>query len=412
MRQKRSAYLQVYNDWSILPQALASLKGWIDELIVVDGAYEWMIPFLSAIGRDPTKSEAPLYDVLNESGIPYRAIQQVWPNQVEKRIAGYQACTHDHIFRVDADEIFFPDHDAFDRLLAQGFAVGDMEMPSYLAPGWLVTSGESGSHPRQCFFFDRSRVTAELHLNYLWLVLEADKRPLEGQLPYPIFPEPLAFNAHLTTWRTAQGNTSRSGYYTTNWMRGHGVPWIPELAGRPLESFPRLFDFVTPGDFVRILKLNNITIGKFALEPHERLERSPLSQSQEGVFSDLYARFLGSLQAHNQELMGGDHPFAQGNPIFFDISTRESRDALTLKSKLLFSMSASVTGPEAWLHTLRSSAPLYERTPLRYSVNGSEMEISLPEEAGDLTTLRQVVEVRASADSPDPVQRFRILGDN
>ena len=54
-----SAYLSIYNDWDILLPALKSVAAHVDELVVVDGAYQWMEPYLKAIGGDPAKSDPP-----------------------------------------------------------------------------------------------------------------------------------------------------------------------------------------------------------------------------------------------------------------------------------------------------------------------------------------------------------------
>ena len=68
---------------SILEQAYARI-----ELIVVDGAYEWMAPFLRSTGRNPLKSDDIIYQKIQASGIPYKVINKIWKNEVEKRIAG------------------------------------------------------------------------------------------------------------------------------------------------------------------------------------------------------------------------------------------------------------------------------------------------------------------------------------
>ena len=38
---KISAYLVIYNDYDILEEALSSVVGYVDEMVVVDGAYTW-----------------------------------------------------------------------------------------------------------------------------------------------------------------------------------------------------------------------------------------------------------------------------------------------------------------------------------------------------------------------------------
>src|SRR5262245_60159410 len=112
MATKFSAYLSVYNDWDILASALRSVASHVDELVVVDGAYGWMLPYLTMRGVDPLRSAPRLYAAIEASGIPFRVISRIWKNEIEKRQTGYDACTHDYIYRVDADEILFFDDTA------------------------------------------------------------------------------------------------------------------------------------------------------------------------------------------------------------------------------------------------------------------------------------------------------------
>jgi hypothetical protein len=150
----------MFNDWSILPYTLHSLIGIVYEIVILDGCYEWMEIYLTALGRDPTRSDERVYDAVRASGIPFKVVDGVWPDQLEKQIAGYRACTHDWIFRIDADEVFFFNKETFHRFFQAGHAVGDMEMPAWMAPGLLIVHEGQPTYPRQCFLFDRKRSSA------------------------------------------------------------------------------------------------------------------------------------------------------------------------------------------------------------------------------------------------------------
>ena len=122
---KFSAYLSIYNDWDILPHALASIKDHIDELIVVDGAYEWMDSYLRALGKDPMRSDQRVYESLEKSGIDFKIISRSWKNEIEKRMAGYDACSNRYVYRVDADEIMFFYDGAIESFLETDKAVAE-----------------------------------------------------------------------------------------------------------------------------------------------------------------------------------------------------------------------------------------------------------------------------------------------
>ncbi len=137
MPTKLSAYLQIYNDWDFLAPMLRSIAPYVDELVVVDGAYAWMADFLERSGRNPLRSDARVFDALEDSRIPYRVITKLWKNEIEKRMAGYTACEGRYVLRIDADEVMFFDDAELERFFSDGSAIAQVELPSYIAPGWL-----------------------------------------------------------------------------------------------------------------------------------------------------------------------------------------------------------------------------------------------------------------------------------
>src|SRR5258708_4734974 len=177
MRPAISGYLTIYNDYDILPYTLRAIAPYVDELIVVDGAYEWMAPYLELSGKNPRKSDDHVYGVLDASAIKYRVESRTWRDETEKRMAGYNACTGRYAFRIDADEVPFFDNSEMERFLASGEPIAQMYKPSYISPKWLVGLNESGFLPSEPFLFDRTRVEPGVHLNYLWLVLGPDHLP-------------------------------------------------------------------------------------------------------------------------------------------------------------------------------------------------------------------------------------------
>ena len=120
MNNRISGYLSIYNDWEILEEALASLVPYLDELVVIDGAYAWMLPYVSALGHNPERSDARVYDILASCGIPYRVIAGTWENELQKRMAGYDACAHRYAWRFDADQILLVDEYALERFCSGG----------------------------------------------------------------------------------------------------------------------------------------------------------------------------------------------------------------------------------------------------------------------------------------------------
>ncbi len=407
MSNKFSAYLSIYNDWDILPAALRSIASHVDELVVVDGPYEWMVSYLAGLGLDPRRSDPRVYAALDASGIPYRVISKVWRNEPEKRQTGYEACTHRFIYRVDADEVLFFDDAELERMLSGGGAVGEMEMPSYVAPGWIIAANNNGPIGRQCLLFDREQISPEVHLNYLWLVLGVDELPSPGVRPFPIHPEPLAFNAHLTGWRTPETSVSRAAFYNLNWMRAHGTPWLPELQGRPLTDVNALFDLVPPRYFLNSLRRGRMAAGTDGLTREAIIRASPLSPEQEATFAGLYQSFLDSLTAMNAAAAHEAQPYVREMLTIFDLTTPAARNAIASDGQVVLELSAHIWSARVRLNTYSATAPHSTEEMLAFELAGRELRIALPEPPdASRQMLRQNLDFQVWLDSPSVLQTF------
>lgn len=410
MARKFSAYLSIYNDWDILSRALRSVADRVDELVVVDGAYEWMVPYLAALGVDPLRSDARVYDAIASTGIPYRVISKLWSSEPEKRRAGYEACANDYIYRVDADEILFFDDHALETALSAGAAVGEMVMPNYVAPGWISVAKGLGRIERQCFLFDRRQISADIHLNYLWLILTADTLPAAGVKPFAVHPTPLAFNAHLTGWRTPRTAVNRAAFYVLNWMRQNGVPWLPDLRDKPLSDIQALFNIVSADDFRSSLSRSRIAFGMIEPANEREFLPSPLSAEQEGHFIDLFDTFLASLADTNRQAAGAEQPFLTSQPTVLDLSTPAARSAVAPTGMVSIRFSAPLLSAKAQLLSYSRGQPENETRELPVTVSGPEFHIELPTiRWDDSPMLRQCLEFSVWPDPPRLSRTFRVL---
>lgn len=409
MSRKSSAYLSVYNDSDLLAPALRSIAPMIDELVVVDGAYAWMADYCRALGHDPLRSDGRVYDVIEAAGIPYRVVARLWSNEVEKRQAGYAACSHRYVYRIDADEVLTFDTAEVERFFATGGAVADMEMPIYLAPGLIRRSVGGEAIERQCLLFDREQIPADLHLNYLWLVLTADRLPRADGRPLPIHPRPIAFNAHLTEWRCPASALTRASFYTLNYMRAHGVPWLPELRGVPLADPRALFDIVAPDQFRDILLGSRLVAGNAELEAGLCVGASPLTAAQEAGFVAHYDRLAASLVALNRSFTERWHAFVTGERVTIDLGTAAALEALTADVQIVFEFSGNVAQARVELRCLTAFAPWQAAYGLPHWRDGPFLGVRIPAvERAQREFLRRKLEFQIWMAPAQPVQAFRV----
>jgi hypothetical protein len=372
-----SAYLSLLDDWDLLGPALRSVIDRVDEVIVVDGAYRWMRPYFAKSGRDPLRSLPQVYDVLAGFGGKIKIINGIWENEPEKRMAGYTACAGRFRYRIDADEIFFFDDAAHDRFYASGKAVGQMQMPLYIAPG-LIAGAPGKNLPRQSFLFDADQISARDHLSYLWLVLpEWERKTFGPPRTEMIFRESLAFNAHLTEWRPPSSSLARARFYVMNYMRAHGGAG---LAVAPVEDFSAIFDKIPPAAFDEILRGKSLTV--LPSESLVNTQKTPLTPAQEASFAHLHAAYLESLKALNHNLLGGWRAIQSGDEYHLDATLA---DSLPLSQALPEHGNIAAVQFSAPILTVKLQLACYfadpsrnQKTPLPANIQGNIAVFTMP----------------------------------
>lgn len=399
-----SAYLSLLDDWDLLGPALRSIVDRVDEIVVVDGAYRWMRPYFDKSGRDPSRSLPQVYDVLGGFGAKIKIINGIWDNEPAKRIAGYAACAGRFRYRIDADEIFFFHEAVVERFYASGKAVGQMDMPLYVAPGFI--SGVTGQAlPRQSFLFDADRISAAEHLSYLWLVLPAwERKTLAAPRSALIFKEPLAFNAHLTGWRPPSSSLARARFYVMNYMRQHGGAG---LAAAPVEDFSAFFETISPSDFDEILRGKSLTVlpGK----SQTNCQTTPLSPAQDASFADLYADFLTSLKALNYGLFGTWRGIQRGDEYHLDATLADSLPITQPGNIAAVQTSGAIATMKIQLSTYFIDPARNEKNLLQPKIQGNMAVFVLPELPENAGLLRRVLTLTIwSRDTSTPL-KFRFL---
>lgn len=401
MTKKFSGYISIFNDWEILPHTLRSVAPYIDELVVVDGAYQWMAPFLHGVGKRLMTSAQPVYDCLEAAGIPYRVVSGVWENEFKKRQAGYLACRYRYIFRIDADDIFFLNHQNLEDFLSAGAAVGEMEYPLHLAPDWVLTH-KMEELERTSFLFDSTKIRAEDHLYYLWLI---DKLPPTTKDRPPVFSEPVSCTAHLTSWRTPLTSLNRAAFYVLNYYRHHGVDCYNDLRSKPLDDFAAFFRLVAPDVFLDVLKNHQIVVGDEELK-NRILKRSPLAEAGGIAFAPLYSNFLHSQARGNAEFAASGR-YALG-AVDLDVTSEATVTALGGR-ELVLTCSLPLQTGKASVRYLLPEEPWEIVRELVSEVDTNMMKIDLPfGNGGEPAYVRRFLRFEGWAVSGNPLLRFTV----
>ena len=333
-----SAYLSIYNDWSMLSDVLETISPFISELIIVDGSYAWQKNFLEALGDNPERSSPKLYDIIKRSGLKVKIIDGIWENEVEKRIAGYNACTYRYIMRIDADEIVKISNECLSEFFKTGGRVAEFYMPTYVTPESIIANRGVKALvkpiPTQKFLFDRKFVSAEQHLTYLWLVLGSDKLP---EIPVtelqPSHYRPVAYCAHLTNWRTLENNLIRATFYILKSFKEKGAPKLGYPSPFDKQSFQEFITKITPEILKKSLEWSSFCVGGTHLSDTEVIKQaSEIGELQDKIIYKNYQNFKKERKV-KIDLAFEKHQIAlQNTPFYLDVDNSDKiSDDITLE---------------------------------------------------------------------------------
>jgi hypothetical protein len=361
MKNGISSYLSIFDDWNLLKASLWSIADKVDEIVVVDGSYEWMTPAFEAMGRDPQRSRVEVYDTLSSFGKKVKVINGIWANESEKRQSGYAACTNRYILRHDSDEIVFWNEPELEDFFKSDYAVGQMQMPSYVSPGLIKATSAESEIERQSFIFDSQRISAFQHLSYLWLVLPPDEREkLSVVRREPVYQSPIAYTAHLTHWRSPETALNRARFYVLNYIRTkRELPWLPSFKYNNEKDFETLFQFVQSVDFDDILLGDPIVAAPPSIN-NMTIRPSPKSFVEEQSFSLLYDQMIASLARLNDDLAIRPRKSVNGGRYYLDTSVERSLLNLQRKGKVTLKYNHVLNRAEVHLSSLYSDGTVTE----------------------------------------------------
>lgn len=168
MNRKISAYTILYYDTEFLDHIYNILDQYVDEFIIVDGPYQYCLPFLNKLGLIYNEHNKPaeLNRIIEKYGSKIKYYYKVWKDEKEKRMFGYSMCLNDNILLVDTDEFIQIDNDKLNEFIDSDKSVGQFSIFNMNRININI-----GLKTTKNIIFKRDYVSAFQHLSYIWLIL-------------------------------------------------------------------------------------------------------------------------------------------------------------------------------------------------------------------------------------------------
>ena len=215
MQYSKAALVSYSQDLDMLQSQVKSGQFDIyDSVYIVDGPFDYVADQFSG-AESYTKLDETKFgiDLLRDKKFKY--FYRSFKDELEKRIYAYQLINEDIIFLHDTDEFLSYDLDSFDAFVRdEGFSVASFKCQNLYLDGVAVGEKETKSTselPNKIFCFKKSLISAEDHINYLWLVNVEQKKPDNTK----IFSHPIAVGYHFTQMRSHEGQVTKINFYTS-----------------------------------------------------------------------------------------------------------------------------------------------------------------------------------------------------
>lgn len=404
---KISAYLSVYNDWDFLRPSIESILPLIDELVIVDGAYQWMSEYLIGSGQNPRRSNHRVYHALSNFDVNVKIINGVWENERQKRATGYAACSHQYIMRIDSDEIITVNKSALSSFIQTGAAVAEMEIPPIChTPGWIEITDQYPGIPRVGFLFDRNQINARQHLDYLWILSSSNDAPAGPKLP--VMPLPVAQAVHMTTWRSPEGSANRAAFYVLSYIKEHGCPWLHDEHGNPNKNLSELFSKTHPINLQKSLLFSAQCCSDFDLDG-KKIVKSPFDLERQKSVKCHHEFFLHSHASRNAAIAHEQQWLIQGQLARIDLSTPEAIQNIIPKNLFHIQFNKPVKFAYAEISILQAHAPFSQKLPLSINIFENVLKIEIKPSILMSDAIRKLLRFVVSVDDPAALQSFYVV---
>jgi len=213
---KTSCYIILYSDYGFLDLLLEILNNNIDEIVIIDGPYNYCVPILKKLNLYYEQDNSPIKIFLNKYTSKIKYFYKHFENEKEKRIFGYEQCTGDIILLADTDEIYLINNNTINTFYNSNKSVISFDI--YNMCRYNIAFDKKC---KKFIMFKKKNINALEHLSYTWLV------GIDGLLPKKIelmdLKNTIGTIYHQTLNREKQFSIIKYIFYTRLWHCSNNI---------------------------------------------------------------------------------------------------------------------------------------------------------------------------------------------
>jgi len=166
MKNKISCYINFYNDLDFLNSILDHIDKFIDEIVIVDGPYLYCVDTLKKFNLYYDENSLPqeLQKIIKIYGEKIKYYYNIWNNEKEKRMFGYDKCTNDIVMLLDSDEFYYIDEQKLNEFIESNYNVGGFKIYN------MNRTNLYYEYADKFIIFKKKIINSHQHLSYTWLV--------------------------------------------------------------------------------------------------------------------------------------------------------------------------------------------------------------------------------------------------